>query len=297
MGLWMTLASCESTLALGPEKPSYRYIIVENGNPDHDETSNNVSKYLEKSGIPHDWIFVSEPMSPPSARNHGVSLGKAPLIFFLDNHCIVEPGYFSNAMRTFNYFNADAVHSVSKFFIGSQARHEYRLTLERNFWGYQLGEARDRYPYKIAAAGHGGWAVRRSVWEELGGYWDGFKGYGGEEMYFELLMALTDKRNFLDPEMVHWHYAGKRDYEQETGIEFIKNMMMSAYLIGGETWLGKAVSGLKVQEQRGDKRFLPWDAMFESVKIFGHEQRQKIQGMSKRTLNEQLVQFSKAGLA
>lgn len=298
MGLWLTVCSCETDIKNFLLGVDYKYHIVANGEEKISDETKFFLENLEKSGHLGSFCHIPEPMSPPNARNKAASGGKGDFIFFLDNHCIVEPHYFEYALGTFDIRKADAVHSATLYTPGLPLYYHYRLTLERNFWGYQLKEAPSRNSYQIAAGAHGGWAIRRSVWQELGGYWYGFSGYGGEETYFDLKMAMLDKTNYLNPNMIHWHHHGMRAYERDRSDDFIKNMMMAANIIGGHEWARRVKNGLLILErrerpenERNIEKFYD-DALTDSA-----VEKCNFWRLRKRNLNEQLVKFAKDKVA
>jgi hypothetical protein len=132
------------------------------------------------------------------------------------------------------------LHSSTRFFAGEKPVYHYQLRLERNFWAEGASEQTDdENPYRILAGGHGGFVVRRDIWNKVGGYWDGFVGYGGEEMYFDLKMALLGYENWIDPKMIHYHFAGHRGYNRHYTDDFFINMMACANIIGGSEWMMK----------------------------------------------------------
>lgn len=300
LGLWATVASCEMAAANSSLKMKYH--IVLNGQDDVDEPLRMMVERLDNQDKLGSLIHSVEPLAPPTARNRGAASGTAPLIFFFDNHCLVEQNYFSQATHTMHRQpEIDSLHSVTKYWSGEPARYHYRFTLERNFWGYQVDERHFLdAPYRIAGGGHGGFLIRRSVWDEIGGYWDGFSGYGGEECYLELKLAMLDKSNFLDPNLVHWHHPGFRDYERDKSDDFLKNMLMCANIIGGDRWLERVANGLKIIEHHRALRNEPArdvEAFMLQARAKSHEHRKWFESVRKRTLNEQLVRFTRIGAA
>ncbi len=296
LGLWATISSCEIDLARSDTPFDYKYHIVSNGNGHTNTTLQHLVNTMGRLGS---FTSVPEAVAPPSARNTACRNGNGEFIFFFDNHCIVEPGYFERAVGDMRLHNMDALHSVTKYWAGAPARYHYRFTLERNFWGVQVAEPKDAlHPYRIAAGGHGGFVVRRSAWDEVGGYWDGFKGYGGEEAYFELKLAMLDKSNWLDPKLIHWHYAGNRPYARDNSEEYIFNSVAAAAIIGGVDWGKRVTNGLSVIESRR-----PVETRRD---IFGISARAlyvtfqhsfDFRERAHRTLNQQLVKFERDGIA
>ena len=301
MGLWMTVSSCE--IALCGSGYDYRYHIVENGGSGGSDLEMTLDR-LEKTGKLGSIVRSEEPLSPPVARNIGARVGYRDLIFFLDNHVMVEKDYFNHAVNTMGFELCDALHSVTAYWPGEPLRYHYRLTLERNFWGYQLWEpALPNEPYRIAVGGHGGFVVRRSTWEEVGGYWEGFEGYGGEETYFDLKLALLDKTNWLDPRMVHWHHPGKRPYARDKSDDFLKNMMMAANIIGGEKWAQRVKSGLQIGERWATGTLAgSWNGcrvtpLYEAAIAKSSQHAAWLHTVQRRTLNQQLVLFQRQKVA
>src|SRR5207248_815115 len=70
-----------------------------------------------------------------------------------------------------------------------------------------------------------------------------FEGYGGEEMYFDLKMWLLGKKNWIDPKLIHYHFNGTRGYKRHYTSDYYRNMMMCAFVIGGEKWMHTVYDG------------------------------------------------------
>lgn len=318
MGLWMTIQGCEIELADSGLK--YDYVVVHNGDPDMGIETRSIMHHLERSGRRLDFIHHPAPLSPPSARQLATESADGKYLFFFDNHCIPARGYFTNALRCFEEQRADMVHSMTRFFAGEKDHYHYRLHLDSNFWGESVVD--DPYgaqspdlprrvsPYRIAVAGHGGFAVRRSVWEEVGGYGPlgMFTGYGGEEVYFDLKMAMMDKTNWLVPQMVHHHWSGERakaikcekcgevttsGYSRHYSDDYFRNMLMCANIVGGPKWCDKVyMHFMNHPKQPGKTMYdLYMEAIYRSDK-HGVAYRAKC----RRTLEQQLDEFKRLGI-
>jgi predicted glycosyltransferase involved in capsule biosynthesis len=226
-------------LALNHTDYEYDFAIVTNGEDKLNSDTKRVIDFLKSAGRLGYHHHSEEPLSPPSARELGALAANGKVLFFFDNHCLVENSYFDHAMRDFNENpEIDMLHSATMFYLGEKPCYEYKLQLESNFWASAKPTpiATDK-PYRIASGGHGGFAVRRSAWYETGGYWDGFVGYGGEELTADLAFWLLGKQVWIDPRVIHYHYAGDRGYTRHYTDDYFRNMMMSANIIGGEKWL------------------------------------------------------------
>jgi GT2 family glycosyltransferase len=237
------------------------------------------------------FVYHPEPLSPPTARQIGTLFGSSRYLFFLDNHCMVDSNYFTRAVEQMDSRSLPMLHSTTKFHSGAPLHYEYILQLENNFWAtsLKLKPQSKTEPYRIAIGGHGGFAVRRDVWNEVGGYWTGFTGYGGEESYFDLKMWMLGYEVWQDPKMLHHHHAGQRSYHRKETDEYFINMMMAANIIGGTKWIDKIYDnfseGSKVNS--GKSMFdLYMTALDRSA-----ERAREFAARRVRTLDEQLTDF------
>lgn len=254
IGLWTTIESCINELSESPH--SYNFVVVVNGEPETMDHA-KIKMYLGKSGKLRNWIQHDDPMSPPNARQLGTRDANGKLLFFLDNHCIPKRHYFDRAVEMLKRDDIDMLHSTTEYYSGFELGYHYDLCLQRNFWGTgNMFAPDDPAPYKAAMGGHGGFAIKRAVWDEVGGYWGGFQGYGGEESYFDLKMWLMGKSVWLDPKMVHVHFAGERPYPRHFSDDYYRNMMMTANIIGGSHWLDTvSKSFIRGMRRRSDVEF------------------------------------------
>lgn len=302
MGLWATIHSCEIELA--GSKFDYEYIIVVNGEGSVKKPTKRsimgadlerVVLFLSRAGRLGHLVVRQGNLSPPSARQLGSEHATGKVLFFLDNHCLVAKNYFARAMSDFDRYGMHMLHSTTKFYEGDITCYEYQLKLARNFWAEAAILPKDNVrPYRIAAGGHGGFAVLTDTWREVGGYWDGFQGYGGEEMYFDLKMAMFGKTNWIDPRFVHYHYAGQRPYARHFSADYYRNMMMCANIIGGEAWMYKVYDSFFHNFPRTSTPH--FDLMVEASDR-SHEHGLWMAGKRLRTLDEQLALFTAEDVA
>lgn len=239
IGLWMTIESCIMDLA--DSGLTYEFRICANGIEEISEDLKRIKHYTDKAGYLGEFLHAVEPLSPPAARQVVTEHANGKYLFFFDNHCMPTRGYFRRGVDVMDAYGIDFLHSTTRFFAGEGTNYEYKLSLRRDFWTLEpyREPVNTHQPYRIAVAGHGGFAVRTSAWKEAGGYWEGFEGYGGEETYTDLKFWLLGKQVWIDPKMIHMHWAGKREYTRHFTDSYYLNMFMSANLIGGEQWLSK----------------------------------------------------------
>lgn len=237
IGLWATVCACETQLANSDY--SYEYCLLSNGDEQESDQLKYLVDYLEKRNKLGFYKFLVEAKSPPNARALCVDNSRGEYLAFFDNHCIPDVGYFDIAEKCLVDDECDILHSTTIFYPGQDPHVQYRLKLKYNFWGE--ASALPYMPhkkYKIAAAGHGGFFVKRNVWYDLGGYGPAnlLEGYGGEELIFDLKAWRLGKKVWLHPKLKHYHYAGKRGYSRHFTQDYYRNLLVSALVIGGEKW-------------------------------------------------------------
>jgi predicted glycosyltransferase involved in capsule biosynthesis len=296
LGLWATIQSCEIELAR--TNATYSYLIVSNGDK-IDRDFEIMMDFLNKTGKLGYMHHTDDVMSPPSARQLAAEHADGEILFFFDNHCLVAQDYFKRSLADYAHFGdrMDMLHSVTTFYAGDNLHYHYKLSLQKNFWASSSVVPQDNLrPYRIAAGGHGGFSVRRKVWEELGGYWNGFVGYGGEEIYFDLKAALFGKKNWIDPQVIHHHYAGVRGYARHYTDEYFRNMMMCANIIGGEEWMYKVYKNFSTNYIKLPTGQNMYDLLMEATeKSAAHAA--SIASVRHRTLDEQLILFREQNVA
>jgi hypothetical protein len=290
MGLWLTVHS----LFLDLENSGLEYefcIQISGTNEKYHTDTYTILEYIKKTGklgyLNHSKVVLS----PPTARQMAVDNAKGEFLFFFDNHVIVKSGYFKRALESMKQYNMDMLHSTTSFYMDQPKIYHYTLCLEKNFWATGTHTAVDEVnPYRIAAGGHGGFIVKANVFREVGGYWTGFKGYGGEEIYFDLKMAMLDKTNWIDPQLIHYHYAGNRGYPRHYTDEFYVNMLSVANILGGDEWMNKLYDSFSSNYSKVKTGKTMFDLMDEAYDV-SQESSYTFSLERKRTLDEQLDYF------
>lgn len=237
MGLWMTVESC--VMDLENTDYTYEFCIYSNGTEKLDDDEVRIKHFIATSGHYGNYVHSAQAMAPPSARQLLTEEANGKVFFFFDNHCMVVPGYFKRAMDAMDAYRIDYLHSTTRFFSGEGTDYSYHLSLKRDFWTEKpyREPQNTTQPYRIATAGHGGFVVRASTWKEIGGYYQGFEGYGGEETSTDLKAWRMGKEVWIHPRVIHLHWGGKRDYDRHFTDGYYFNMFSSAYIVGGEKWL------------------------------------------------------------
>lgn len=235
MGLWCTLVSCAEDLR--HSDIPYEFCICSNDDKELDQDTKNIIFHLEQSGKLGWFNHQTTPLSPPTARQIASTHARGKYLAFFDNHITVGRDYFKRALYDFENYPCGVLHSTTLFYVGDIEHHHYRMNLTTNFWGVaETVIANDCEPYRIAVAGHGGFLVKRSIWEETKGYPFCFEGYAGEEVTYSLTCAFLDVPIFLDAQLYHTHWCGRRIYDRHLSSSYFLNLLQSANIIGGEKY-------------------------------------------------------------
>jgi hypothetical protein len=197
MGLWMTLASVVRAC------PQAELIALVNGR-----------EWGEREQLLSDWgatlLHSPEPLIPPLARNECGKKATGDVLVFLDDHVLVGPELFSGICGDVTHFSyTTGPNSPYRYFhfygIKSMVQGDYRR------------EPLMPVPYRCASGPHGAFAVTRKCWESLGGYWDSYEGFGGEEASFDLYAWSQGFEVWMNPEVQVHHYSARssaRGYEK-----------------------------------------------------------------------------------
>ena len=242
MGLWATINSCEVELSRSGSNLTCNYSIVCNGDEELEPGARVFLDRLKKAGKLVYSHVTPEVMSPPDARQLASEHADGRILVFLDNHCIVHKDFFDRIDIDFDTYDIGLLHAACEFFPADIRYYHYNLELNKTFWAQYAIPTSDYYKaYKCAASGHGAFAVSRELWEKHGGYGPAgvFVGYGGEELTTNLRYWMKGVSTWLDPTIVHAHYAGRRGYSRHYTDAYFTNMMASAYIIGGQAYLEK----------------------------------------------------------
>lgn len=302
LGLWTTVTSCENDLL--NSGIVYEYIFITNGETKLDADSLNIIEKakLTKTKVIHK--HFEEGVSPPEARQYGSEQASGEYLFFLDNHCMVTKDYFKRSLYDFETYDIDILHSTTQYYGGDPKCYHYNLKLKKNFWGEASATPNEAMkPYKIGVGGHGGFMVKTSAWKEVGGYGPKglFVGYGGEEVYTDLKFWLYGKSVWLDPLILHYHYAGVRGYKRHYYDDYYKNMLGCAHLIGGQQWFDILYNSFcdssKHIRLTSGPELTPMFDLYMQAYEHTLDHRKEIQLNSNKTLDELLVWFREQNIA
>ena len=207
IGIWATIAGMTCALEYAGKK--FEFCVLINGK-ELDEYTENL---LNKVGA--HWEHKTEAIPYPQARNHVARMAQGKIIIFSDDHCI--PAY--NFFDLLDLNRADVLHATYHPFVESYRYYHQFLTPEFKRGEYSITPA-SSLPYYVATANQGLLAVRKEAWLKIGGYWEGFPGYGQDECWLDLKAWEVGCKVMLDPRLRYWHFSvRKRDYDRPRSDE------------------------------------------------------------------------------
>lgn len=292
MGLWCTTVSCAEDLR--HSDIPYEFCICSNDDKELDQDTKNIIFHLEKSGKLGWFHHQTTPLSAPTARQMATQHAKGKYLAFFDNHITVGRDYFKQAVEDFEDYPCDVLHSTTLFYVGDVEHYHYSIrgNLNSNFWGVaETISPQTHKPYRIAVAGHGGFLVKKDVWEKTGGYPTCFEGYAGEEVTYNLTCALLDYQVFIDPTLYHTHWCGKRVYDRHLSSAYFLNLLQSANIIGGEKYLNRVMDHFSNEVVRIKAASNIFD-IYEQAVEKSQPHADWLESVRKRTLDEQLEYFT-----
>jgi glycosyltransferase involved in cell wall biosynthesis len=293
MGLWLSMESCaiESKIA----GVDFEFCIVTNG----EKLSADVRQILamsKRAGYLGFHKHTDDPLTPQGARQIAADNASGKYILFVDNHVLLCSNFVKRAFLDFDKYGCEILHSATRYYENDVVCYGYKLQLRTDFWGTSETVISNPYkPFKIAAAGHGGMFIKKTTFDELGGYYlsSGFAGYAGEEISHDLGAWMQNKYVWIDPQIEHRHWAAStRGYNRHYSEDFYRNLFSCAYIIANETaenYIFDMLARFKKMSKPTLKKSL-YDIMIEAYersKPYAEWLKQR----RIRTLEEQLLYF------
>ena len=225
LGLWATICGCANAL----EDIEHEFIVAVNGRKIDDEET----KLLYDSADSRVTILQSDNvLSPTEARDLAASHAKGEYICFFDDHCIPSHDWFYRVL-----FNGhDVLHSSLSAAPGRSRVFHFIPNPGALINGHYERTPAFSKTYRVLSGPAAGFAIKRAVWENIGGYGDHFEGFGGEEAFLNIKAQMLGHYVWLDPEMLYYHFyttSGVRGYER---IHNCENWQAGAYILGGQEW-------------------------------------------------------------
>lgn len=300
MGLWATINSAQIDLLHNSPDVSYNFVIVTNGDP-KEKVETSAIYHLGESGHLLKHIHQDNALTPQDARQIGVREADGKYLAFFDNHCLIgSPGYFKKAKILMDYYEDMAIlHSTTMFYTGLAPAYHYQLRLDYNFWASAALTPYRPCRYRIAAGGHGGFFVRRDVFNAMGGYGPIglMNGYAGEELLFDLKAARYGYHNYIHPDVIHYHFAGDRGYVRHFTDDYYRNLLICAHVVGGETWLYRLFNSFITKHHLRMNPVFEWYEILEQAYTRSAQYAAEVAKNSSMTLDELLLYFAEQDVA
>lgn len=242
LGLWATICGCANALG----DISHEFIVAINGRKLDDEETRLLHEWKDSKVTV---LHTENVLSPTQARDLVAKHAKGDFLCFFDDHCIPTPGWFHRVL--FN--DKDILHSSLSAAPGRPRVFHFIRRENALIDGRYVQYPAFSKTYRCLSAPAAGFAVKRSVWEHIGGYGEHFDGFGGEETFINLKAQMLGHQVFLDPEMLYYHFyttSGVRGYERVHNYE---NWYAGAYILGGQTWANGEANGYYNAPQRIQK--------------------------------------------
>ena len=246
LNLWYTLHNIRMIWDEWSDDEDRELIVVAN------ESDDGTAKFLDNPRIAS-WVrrVATDRSGPGPVRQAGAEEARGEILFFVDAHVLLSPDFFRKVTRIMRERVWD---SVGSFHVpigwngGSTKRSSthYKLTLETDFWGINTAGGFTELT-EVATMGHGCLAVRRDHFFACRGYSAPFRQYGGDETYLDLKFAMFGYRNYTYPGAYCLHCSQRQANYESNPYVFIRNNLISAYVIGGDAW---ALKVLRCQQAR-----------------------------------------------
>lgn len=165
-------------------------IVVDDGSTD--ETARVVSSY------PVRYIYQKN-SGPASARNRGFRESRGDIIAFIDSDCIAKKDWLENLLKGFDSPEVGAV--AGSYDIANPESILSRLIHEEIRWRHS------RFKGFIRAFGSYNVAIRRTVFEQVGGFDETYRTASGEDndLSYRILKAGYRIRFMPDALVAHYH--------------------------------------------------------------------------------------------
>jgi GT2 family glycosyltransferase len=97
------------TLADLPDAPAE--VVIVDGSPNN-LTEAGLANLVAERNLPFDLVYAKSPAGLTRQRNVGIDLSSREYVYFLDDDCLPEPGYFREIRRVFKEDKADEIGAV-----------------------------------------------------------------------------------------------------------------------------------------------------------------------------------------
>lgn len=205
------------------------------------------------------WLKVlsyKDKLSHWQAKNMGVQVSSAPVLWFCDAHCIVSRDALFN-MFSWYRDNHEALggtlHLPLTYKILEYHTLIYKLAanldhgdVHYSFTPFRPSDA----PYRVPCMSTCGMMMSRALYDEVGGWPIELGIYGGGENFMNFTLAVLGKTVNIFPAGPLFHHGEKRGYHWN-GDDYTRNRTIATYIFGG-----RDLATRFIEHRKGSKEVL-----------------------------------------
>jgi glycosyltransferase involved in cell wall biosynthesis len=249
--------------------------------------------FKEKNDVP--WLTLlhyEEKLSHWNARNFGVKHSTGNILFFLDGHVILPPDQLEYLLWAYQHHvrGEGSLHlPISNLNDLPNRKNIYRMRVNRSlgvlhYVFHHFDMRTDAPVLEVPCMSACGLMISREIWDHMEGYPQALGIYGGGENYMNFALPLLGYKHFVLQTGNLKHLNAPRGYRFD-GIDWLRNRLIAAFLIGGNRWAEACMSGmLKAKKASGRSlRGLLEEVVYNSDLI---ARRDRIEDAMKITLDE-----------
>ncbi len=191
-----TLETCLQAIRPRIKLPGWELIVVDDASTDG---SARIAKRLGARVIK-----LERNLGVSAARNIGARAAHADILIFVDADIVPQPGALEAMVNTLQ--TRPDIHAVGAYALPGDLNPKWsaRFVELRAAWGYRWGEEEMERPIFCIQSECG--AIRRSIFEALGGFSERYGGVGMEEFHMAYEMERKGYRHLLLRSAAYHHY-------------------------------------------------------------------------------------------
>jgi len=199
------------------------------------------------------YLEYKDKLSHWQAKNLGVENSTGDVLFFCDAHCLPSQG---SIVPAFNYyldnFIDGTLHMPLSYFMdtpGNELMYKLHIEPETAVVHYKFTKYRTQHPgdpghLRVPCMSTCGMMMRRSLYDEIGGWPRELGIYGGGENFINFTLAILGKSINVFHSQPLYHYAAPRGYHWNYD-DFHRNRTISTYIYGGRDMALKYCMNIK----------------------------------------------------
>ncbi len=244
------------------DRCDFEIIVIDNHCPE-------VQAQLDKKGIPRDdgskymrelataqrpwlkYVAYDKKLSHWNAKNAGVRISDGEFLWFCDAHCVPSR---DSLYDMFRYYANDwdrlngTIHMPLSYMLerpGLELIYKLVVDWPRGVVHYSFTRFRAAAaPYSVPCMSTCGMMMRRSLYDELGGWPSELGIYGGGEHFINFTLAVLGKSVNIWHGKPLYHYAAPRGYHWNYG-DYHRNRCIATYIFGGEALAYRYIMNIK----------------------------------------------------